>query len=191
MTFEEICEGIKKLEARREELFNLKEPIDEELVSSYETIAQLKNQRDSILGERRKDDVEWLLDNTDGSSTKLKLRDAKLEELGLFCFNTWKETSQASIYIALIKNDEESYKKTLSAVKTVLPYVKPHKDGSKRFCIMDHTPSSRDFHLSVNEKEVVILKNNFDQQSYPDLESALRHVQKSLWYKKASQCPSR
>lgn len=88
---------IEKLEARREELFKLKKPIDAELVRSYNELEKLRDQYTEFRLETEELSWEEVLENADKGMKHYKASMAKLESIGLTASGYFPSTNQRCV----------------------------------------------------------------------------------------------
>jgi chromosome segregation ATPase len=188
----QIESEIAKVESRRNELFRLKEPIDEELSSSYESLSDLKNRRDSLLTAEKENDWNWLLQSGyNQSTTKYNLCEKKLAEIGLRQNGYWEKTGQTAVQVYLTKNDLESYNKTVAGLQTILPHIQPFEaeleygktDEVKMITIFEHTLCRHgSYELAISDNKIYLCHNRRIGQTFGSLEEAVKYVQRHHWY---------
>lgn len=183
-----LNQQIQAIEDRRNELFKIREPIDEELVSSYNALSQLRNERDTLLLPEKENDWEWLLHTGESDSSMIRLRAAEtqLAKIGLNNAGSYNpDTQQRIISIALTKGDGESFETTLRGMETILPFIKPTEDGYKRISILEHTCGQhRSYYLMLKKGGYLISNGStWDRgKKFSTLREALGHIQENLWY---------
>lgn len=188
---EKLQNEIKKLEARREELFKLKEPIDEELVSAAEKIDKLKDKIDKIV--LASDSVDWnyLLDAETGMKS-YKECEKKLYERGLYgpggaikgkrCFQ-----------IMLYKDKPKSLQKTYNGLIELLPYLDYNDFGDykgyKFIDIFEYTLSEYgSYYCFINEErnEYILMQDKWritnELKRFTTLMSMLEYIQENHYY---------
>ena len=188
---EKLQNKIKELEARREELFNLKEPIDEELVSAAEKIEKLRDKIDKIV--LASDNVDWsyLLDATTGMKSYEECH-KRLYARGLYgpggaikgkrCFQ-----------IMLYKDKPKSLQKTYNGLIEILPYL-DYNDfdeykGYKFVDIFEYTLSENgSYYCFINEErnEYILMQDKWRRASelkrFTALMSMLEYIQENHYY---------
>lgn len=192
MTLEELEKEIAAANARRQELFNLKEPIDNELVSNYEKLEQLKQERTKLLLPQKENDWVWLLEETGSGGDQVKLRAIcnKIESMGLYCSGYNPKTEQRAIKLMLTKNDEESYTQTIASLEILLPYIKADpEDGYKYFGIFETSLSAGGvFYLRIGEKNSILGRTVYGHdreiKTFLTVAEAVKYIQENHWYKK-------
>ena len=189
-----IEEQIKQKEARRQEIFKIKEPLDEELVKLYNQIQKLKEKQteakleeDMTLAEK----VEWLLFE-DGRSSDMKRYNECwnfFQEMGLQVRGYYPFSEQRAIEIMLYKGVQDNLDKTFEAISLVLPFIKPINDkGERRFKLFEHTLSEWGIYdLRVDKEGVWILnKTTYGREkvekTFENLYDALKYCQKHHYY---------
>jgi hypothetical protein len=130
-------------------------------------------------------DIEKLLEVFPETKHKRKLLNKILKQYGfLEIGGYWPETLQSALKIALLYNDDELTKKIYKGILELLPFIKPHNDGCKKFDIMEETLS---YHGSYNlitsdDKEWHITRGGRVIYSSKDLMETLKHIQKYIFY---------
>ena len=189
-----IEEQIKQKEARRQEIFKIKEPLDEELVKLYNQIQKLKEKQteakleeDMTLAEK----VEWLLFE-DGHSSDMKRYNECLnffQEMGLLVGGYYPFSEQKAIEIMLYKGVQDNLDKTFEAISLVLPFIKPINDkGERRFKLFEHTLSEWGIYdLRLDKVGTWTLnKTTYGrknvEETFENLYDALKYCQKHHYY---------
>ena len=186
---------IEKNEAKREDLFKQKEPIDRSLTRLYNRNQKLADRIAKIKAGRKTIDWGWLLFEDDrGGMEKHNLRELKLRELGLGTSGYYPEIQQTKLQISLVKNDPESLRQQLKGLKKLLKYLKPAADGYKVVDIFERTLSRYGvYDLLINEeKEEYLIR--VTQYHHPEilhrfktLKDALELIQNDYYYEDASE----
>ena len=183
---------LKALEERRNELFKLQTPINKKLVSNYNKIEKIKNEIGKILISENPCDWNLLLDEQMGHIVYSQY-DVELQKRGLFGGGYFPETNQRCIKVMLTKNNIESFNKTISALKEILPFIKPLINGDykgfKFIDIFEHTLSEQGtYYMFVDEIENVYklmqdrYHTTYDLKVFDSLESIIKYVQDNHWY---------
>lgn len=188
---EKLQNEIKKLEARREELFKLKEPIDEELVSSYNKIEKLKNKIDKIV--LTSDNVNWnyLLDAETGMESYKECSE-RLCMRGLYgpCGAI---KNKRCFQIMLYKDKTESLAKTYNGLIELLPYLDYNDfDDYKSYKFVDifeYTLSENgSYYCLINEErnEYILMQDKWritnELKRFTTLMSMLEYIQENHYY---------
>lgn len=181
-SIDKVIQEIEKLEARRAELFEIRKPIDKELVSSAKKLEKLRDKRDQALLEDKQNDWEWLL-ASEGSTVKYCFVEEKLRSLGLRFSSGYVDTGQYGVEVALTYGSKKSYEKTLAGLKFILPYLKPCDDGKVRIEVFEHTLCQHgSYCLAISKKKIELYRSSWVKESFKTLEDAIRYVQVHHWY---------
>lgn len=185
---------IDKKEARRTELFKLREPIDLEIEKLYYEIKALKEKQTEQSLEQDMGFVEkfYFLMFEDGCSSDMKRYDAAKElindELGLWMSGYYPETEQKAVEIMLYKGEGDNLEKTYDSLCKILPLVKPIKEGKeKRFKLFEHTLSEGGIYAlkNVDEKWKLTITScgrERDIKEWDNLKEALMYCQEHHYY---------
>lgn len=176
----EIIQAKKELleaENRREELFKLREPIDQELEATYEKVQYLKTKRDELIHKNNPLNWTWLLDIDNDSTYKRRLACDELFKFNVFPHGTNEQTRQVKLHFSLIKNDLDSFQSTWAALESLLAFVKANQDGYK--CIYFYSHKDRVIEVKISEERFLAWGKTFE--NIPD---TLTYLQQYHWYKK-------
>lgn len=185
---------IDKKEARRTELFKMKEPIDAELLKLYDEIKALreKQTKESLKKEMNFEEKFNFLMFEDGCSSDMeRYRAAQKfvnEELGLWMSGYYPSTSQKGLEIMLYKGAGDNLEKTYNSLNKILPLVKPYNDeGEKRFKLFEHTLSEHGIYALVNKDDIWKLTctswgRERDIKEWDNLKDALAYCQEHHYY---------
>lgn len=192
VTKEELQAEIERLETRRQELFKQKEPIDAELVSSYDTIQNLRDKvaKIELAGLAEDGSIIYHLDMTNDSSVRHSAASKFFQDMGVMSFGFRRDTMQRAITITMTKGSEESFTKTKAAVETILPYLKEGEDGNRRFDILEHTCSAggTSYDLVIHtDGTATVSSGRWDRQKPTTLDKALRYIQENVWYESVNE----
>lgn len=177
---QKLQKEIKKLEDRREELFDLKKSIDEEIVFSDKKLEKLKNNLDIMVAKPK--DWDWLLKI--GSTARFEMLEKALEDCDITVGCNYAVDDQHSIQIALYQ--KKSLEKTLRGLEELLPHIRPWEDGFKYVSIFEHSLSKNgSYALKVGEKFSLIKSThkNSTIKTFKNLKTALEYIQKHHYYK--------
>jgi hypothetical protein len=116
--------------------------------------------------------------------------DKKLLSMGLWSGGYIPETGQRGVKVMLIKDDEESLKKTIVGLEKVLPFIKPIvTSGYKIVGIFEHTLSENGvFYMLIDDKNSVyklmsdVYRRTHELKKFNSLESIIKYVQENHWY---------
>lgn len=194
-----IEEQIKQKEARRQEIFKIKEPLDEELVKLYNQIQKLKEKQteakleeDMTLAEK----VEWLLFEDGRSSDMKRYNECRnfFQEMGLLVGGYYPFSEQRAIEIMLYKGVQDNLDKTFEAISLVLPFIKPINDeGERRFKLFEHTLSEWGIYDLRFDKVGTWTLNKTTygrknvEKTFENLYDALKYCQKHHYYESSEE----
>lgn len=189
MSVEELMKHKKELEAilakNRKEVDVLMECI----LKNVQTLKSVDDALDSHLLDGN--DIESLLETFPETKTKRRLTDEyfKKWEWGLRPNGYFPDTEQRCIQISLYKHDDEHTKMVHDGILELLPYIKPLKDGKKRFDIFEHTLSYYySFYLVQTEDGEFQVVTHIDvgppRKRSHDLMVVLKYIQEHLYYEK-------
>lgn len=148
-------------------------------------------ERDKLLARIRKNDWGWILEEDQfDTDVKKKLRDKKLSKLGISSNGFYPEIKQTALRVSLIRGDKTSYLKTVKALKTILPYLRPlPEDGVKHVQIFEGNLASRGVYemlIRGNAGSIIIQRTVYSQleiiKKFKSLESAVKYIQENLYY---------
>lgn len=189
-----IEEQIKLKEARRQEIFKIKEPLEDELVKLYDEIQKIKEKQteakleeDMTLAEK----VEWLLFEDGRSSDMKRYNECRnfFQEMGLLVGGYYPFSEQRAIEIMLYKGVQDNLDKTFEAISLVLPFIKPINDeGERRFKLFEHTVSEWGIYDLRFDKVGTWTLNKTTygrknvEETFENLYDALKYCQKHHYY---------
>lgn len=189
-----IEEKIKEKEARRQEIFKIKEPLDNELLKLYDEIQKLKKEQSEIklkedmtLGEK----IEWLLFEDGYSSDTKRYKECQkfFNELGLRCSGYYPYSEQKALEVMLYKGVQDNLDKTFKALNLVIPFIKPINDrGERRLKLFEHTLSEWGIYDLKQSKEGVWTLNKTTygrervEKTFENLYDALKYCQQHHYY---------
>lgn len=109
--------------------------------------------------------------------------------LGMTISGTWTDTEEQALEIKIGRNDE-SEQKALAAIRTIIPFMRPHdEDGRIWFGIFEHTLSADGIYLlKINKdfKSATVTKTTYgherDVASFLALEDAVHYIRQNHWY---------
>lgn len=190
LTLEALYDKRKRIE---ESLSNLRKQYDKlgnKILNEVDILNEINETID--LATLKEDDVKALLNVYPETKRKRQLREKFLEKYGLSSNSHFPETCQSCIQIALYKYNDEITEKTYEGIKLLLPYIKPLKNGYKKFSIFEHTLSlNYSYYLQVTEDEEyqIVTHLSFKDPIYKskDLMKVLKYIQKNLYYQKSDK----
>ena len=185
---------------------------EEELQAVWKELAPIEKRRDKIwkvyntLKERlgnatvkymegkEEVDWEWVLKHEDSMGMKqYHFKEKMIRDTGLMTAGYNPETNQTAIEVCLIKDDEESVKKTQDALNLVLPYLKSNKEGYIYIAIFEHTLSQHGMYFFFvyperDRDKYVLMKSVYHHEEeikvFGELEDCLKYIQNHYWYKR-------
>lgn len=184
---------IAEKEARRQELFKLKEPIDAELSKLYKEIESL---RDKQSKEKLKEEMSfeerflWLMqeDGCSSDMTRHKAAEKMLHDMGFWMSGYYTFSQQKAIELMLCKGKEESLTQTLENLTKILPLIKPmNEEGHKRFKIFEHTLSESGIYDLWQQGDDWVLEKTThgrteELKRWGNLKEALAYIQQHHYY---------
>lgn len=180
----EIRGLIAALMSERHGILREMKPLQERLSVTHEALGVAKDALVTLMVHQGGDqDWEFLLDGRNDSQIARDTLKRLLSDVGLSLGGEWTDTRQACLLLTMAKDSDESYQKTLTAVRTMLPHVKVHPDGYARFGISDHMLNAYgSFHLEIKpDGSEFKVAGRLRKKEFSDLESALRYVQAWHW----------
>lgn len=194
-----IEDQIKEKEARRQEIFKIKEPLDKELSELYIQIQKLKEKQTEeklregmTLGEK----IEWLLFEDGYNSDRKRYEECQkfFLELGLRVSGRYPYSEQKALEIMLYKGVQDNLDKTFESVNIVLPFIKPINDkGERRFKLFEHTLSEWGIYDLKVDKEGVWTLNKTTygrervEKTFENLYDALKYCQQHHYYESSDE----
>lgn len=183
---------LKTLEKRREKLFKKQEPINKEIVLIHDKIEEVKNKIGKILLNKTPSNWNILLDATTGKFVYDKYYQ-KISNKGLVSGGENPETGQRCIKIAMIKGDSRSFGRSFSALKEILPFVKPFEKGDRKgfkfVGILEYTLSENGtYYILLNRQEKIykLMQTRYSRthklKTFKSLREILEFVQEHYWY---------
>lgn len=185
MTLEEIKNKIEQLQAERRILFDKKKPIDDRLLSSCDEIRKLQDERDTlVLAQNPTMDWKQLFEiNKDSSSVAYKHLSNRLqEEFGMMRGGVWIDTGEVAVSLVVDETDE-SVKKTVAGIETLMKVLQPHEDGYIRFNILENTCGEYgSYDLRTKPGEFVLTISSYGTprkiESFDTAIAAVKYIQK-------------
>lgn len=188
-----IEKQIADKEARRAELFKLKEPIDKELMKLYEEITKLNEKLTKAKLNQEmsfEEKFEYLMFENGIGSDMERYREAEkmLSELGFhmggYCPYSKQKCAQIMLYKGVNDNVEQVYENLVK----ILPLIKIHNEkGEKRFKLFEHSLSENGVYelvLKDNSTKLVVWRyhqENFIKE-WANLKDALLYCQQHHYY---------
>jgi hypothetical protein len=181
---------------RRNELFKLRAPIDEELVSNFDLLKKLTAKRDSIIyepvlrGEMPNDKLlqELLFESgSGGSQTKLKAVRKFLKQWTLDVNGYRLATEQIAVQITM-KHNGSNIERTEKGILTLLPHLKPVEPVEEnwvRFSIFERSLSlhhSYSLDVSKDGQHARIMSDSRCVYGATTLRKALERCVSDFWY---------
>jgi hypothetical protein len=188
MTIEEMSAKIDVLEAQRAELFAQIKPLQDKVVTLSEQIELLREQRDAAQLAARLNpnelDIELMLTGDPKSMVLYRERERQLQSVGFtHSSGYWVETGQTAIHICLTKGDAAKTKRQHDAIQFLLPHIKKHEDGFKKFGVFEHTLSAGgSVDLHIYDDKIVVAAGRWTKTEFPTLMEALEYCEKYHWY---------
>jgi len=116
-----------------------------------QALAQLKGQQ-GLLKVQALADTNWEPLLASDSPEVRKLRGRLLAEAGFSTGGEWLATGQTAIRFMLYRGRPSEVERACLFVRQVLPYIKPHPDGTKWLGVFEHSLSfSCRYHVSIDE----------------------------------------
>lgn len=183
----ELESQIASINKRRNELFEVRKPIDEELRSTYDSLKLLKEQKETLLLEDYpKVNWDWLLSAHDEDGSEYGMVhyyacEKALHNIGLMSSGCWEETNQRTIMFTIEKNPK-SLKKVLKGIKKILPFLKKDKNGIIRYTFMSDRLEG--FGSMEQDGDTFTVKASYYSigSKFNSLENALKHIQERYPY---------
>ncbi len=185
MTLEEIKNKIEQLQAERRILFDKKKPIDDRLLSSYDEIENLEDERDTlVLAQNPSMDWKQLFEmNKDASTVAHKHLSNRLqEEFGMMRGGVWTATGEVAVSLVVDKTNE-SVKKAVAGIETLMKVLQPHEDGYIWFKILENTCGEYgSYKLMAKPGEFVLTITSYGTprkiESFDTAIAAVKYIQK-------------
>lgn len=176
---------LKNLQTEHKNLLKISEDVDKKLRKSGRELEKVK---DNIAKIILKEKVDWelLLDISAGEYAYYQYI-KEMNERDLIPGNFFHDNGQRCVTISLLKDDEESYTKTLNALKEILPFIKPRKDSTfkpfKTVKIREKMLCENGIYfLLINDKRfnIEVLRNGNTRfvATFETLEVSLKHIQR-------------
>lgn len=176
----------------RQQLFELKKPIDEKIKNTTEEIQKVRTllsteKLKSVMSFEEK--FEFLsfedgrsIDNVRHSAARNLIEN----ELGLWMSGWWPFSQQKGIQIKLHKGTDCNLNQNFESFSKILPLIKPmDKEGNKNISIFENTLSySESLYLQItptNEFNLIGNRNKI-KKSFPDFLTALTYIQQYHYY---------
>lgn len=180
---------LRMLIDRRCELFELKKPIDAELVRNHDRIAKIKDE----IGKtqlKSMGKVDWKLLLEEGNGTAIHERFHKeLMNRGLWDSGYLIDTGQRCVQVKLIKGSKQSYNTTVAALKEILPFIKPRSSdtdptviGYKFIDIFESTLSANgSYYMLIKPHEYRLMCSRWHRaeelKKFASLEGIIKYIQ--------------
>lgn len=189
-----LIDRIAGLDARREELFALKKPIDEELVSTYERREKAQDALSKILAKEMKatGTVDWAAFIKKGHHSGqefYRLMGAEAHKHSVYSSGVWPETNESAFQLMLYKKHPERTALAKQFIELTAPLYTPI-EGVVHYGIFDKSlNASGPYYLFVQPDlsgaEVVhYWTSRPDTKFKGTLDGALAYIQENLYYAK-------
>lgn len=180
---------IEALEARRQELFKMKEPIDKELQEHYKELEILRNKVSELELAKpmsNEDEIKFHLEEADGS-VRYRAAMEYWHNKGFWVSGYYPDTNQRALQLTLTKGDPTSFTKTVAAIKEVLPFIKQQKGGKRVFGVFEHTLSEFGVYNVLEKNGVWSLeKTTYGRpevlKTFPSVEEMVKYIQTRHYY---------
>lgn len=189
-----IDSQMEAAEARRNELFKQKEPIDAELGKLYNKLKDLRTKKNDLVLKNMGEKADWdfllAVDNA-GHGVGYNVLYEEFKKIGLSYGGSYHpSTNQVSVNISLDYRNKEQITKAVNGLREVVPSLKT--DGNvKTIGISEHTCARFGVYTLVLAKEgehCKITKLAYSRQSdvknFNTWKEALTYISEQLWYGK-------
>ena len=154
---EELQKQVEVVNALRVALLPEYNRIGAEIAKHYDTIQKLNSQIQQLrLQTPVARDVSWLLAqewSRDIVNSFARLVGFDEYELGIS--GRWAETQQSVVRVTLPRNDATKARKIWDKMVELVPFITQHRDGYRRFDILEHTLSEyAAYHILVDSDNV-------------------------------------
>jgi hypothetical protein len=188
---------LDETQAERKKLLAEYHALEPGIHKNYEYIEAVKQRQHQLREEAGALDWPYLLE--EGNAAHKAFDDAT-HKIGLFHSGYLPGTNQRSVKVMLTKGSEESYEKTVAALRELLPYIKPLpgtddrglKDeyaGYKYIGVFDHGLSEyASYSIRIREEtdEYLIVQARYSTREtlkkFNSLEDLIKCVQDRFWY---------
>lgn len=189
MTMEQINAHVEELKAERQTIWDTIKPLQQRSSDIFNQLEKLANAKTKLeMKAPGLNRIAYLMEAYDisnpESSEKYKARDELLREFGFHSFGVWPDTNQSIVSIALTYRDENNFKKVITGINTLLPYIIPAEER-KRFQISrmqcdEYT--TYELHVYEDRTEVVECGYRRYTEFKGTLENALKYIQENHYY---------
>lgn len=129
----------------------------------------------------------FLFEDGDVSGKRFKERTKFWQRTSLWPSGYFPCTEQINLRLKLIKNSKESLRSTLDSLDRVLPLIKPHPDGKKRFGVFEHTLAEfGSYYIEISEYcyDLVVYRwrRKSKVASFQNLGDLVKYVQEHHYY---------
>jgi hypothetical protein len=189
-TAKELRASIATLQTERTLIHKAMEPLEQQLTANIRKEERLQEQLGKLLAKGKKGKApNWAVlvkSSHEGGMTLHKYAHKKFYEIGLYMSGHFPDTGDNCLQVMMTRNDKNSYKKTLNAVKLLVPFL-TEKDGWVKFGIFEYSlSSSGSFYLLVSKdltKAKIVHRRLVFEGS---LEEVLTRIQEQYYYKDAN-----
>jgi len=193
----EIEKEISAVEADRILIFAKIKPLQDRNAVLYDELKKLREELASIFEDEGKlESIEFLIKSYNSNKSSMKQHNALSKwasEHGMIANGYHAETGQPCLNIMLYR-DGSNYDKTLAAIREVVPFYKPTKNGRIYFGIFEHALSKNYSYRfeATPDLETCFVFNHYQRDGNSwlfkgSLEDALKDVQKNYWYQKTER----
>lgn len=190
---ETLATEIENLELQRAVTFEKMKPLQDEAARLHHEIDKRRNEADTIrLAEAKAEGkLDWgfLLEAMPESAARHKAKTQAFTAVGLNGMGYFPHTNQYVVTVSLYhdvnpENDARNAKQ-LTALKEIIPFLKPMEDGAKWVDIMEHTLSAGDsYYLKVWPDGTHTVGGRWNSEKFTTLEDAWEHIRQYLWYER-------
>lgn len=167
-----------------EEVRSQIKPLNDKFGKLFEKHKKLQSEYDKLkLPEIKDDDWEYILHVEPNESTeRYSFRTKKIDELGLMPSGYYPETNQTHVELKLIKGKPETKAKTIESLATILPFLKPIKDGKVHLGVFEHTLSEHGIYKLLIDKETMRCELTFTRYSRTSSEKTFENLNEAIEY---------
>ena len=181
-----------ELQERQAALCVQRDALNEQIIALYDQLAALEAESvERVMRSSPGPDWAWLLFE-DGASHRHKVREQALAALGLSASGYYPELDQAAVRITLYKDKPGQTEAVCSALRQVLPALKPHTDGHRRIGIFEHSLSEHgiwSLHITpedVPELHFTRYSRSRCEKTFASLEAAIEYIAQHHYYERWS-----
>lgn len=148
----DLEQDIAEQESRLEADCAARDRLTTRIQAQRQALAQLRGHQ-GLLKVQAMAGTDWepLLQVTDTLEVR-RLRAKLLADAGFSQGGEWLATGQTAVRFTLYKNRPGEVERACLFVRQVLPYIKPHPDGTKWLGVFEHNLSySTRYHVSIDE----------------------------------------